>query len=77
METNLLDYPKKVIVRFTPRRYMRIAGLTEHQLYMKQYMIKYRQNEDNRQRMLKSSKEYTKRFCEKKKIECSVIDSNI
>lgn len=51
-----MDYPKKMIARFTPRRYMFISGISEHQLYMKMYCKKYR--EDNIESMNKYNKEY-------------------
>lgn len=54
-----MDYPVKMMARFTPRRYALITGQTEQQVYMKMYIIKYRQV--NRERLLKHSREYHQR----------------
>jgi uncharacterized protein with von Willebrand factor type A (vWA) domain len=62
-----MDYPKKMTARFTPYRYMRVTGLTEHQVYMKIYNTKYKKDPENRERMLKSSRESTQRLREKKR----------
>ena len=45
-------------IRLTPERYMKITGKTPHQVYMKIYLKKYR--EDNKNRLRTNRLEYFK-----------------